>query len=134
MSLDGKGVAILIVVLGVAAALLAAFYAVQASQRIEVTVQAVAGSPEAGREAILRYGCSACHQIPGIREPRAQVGPPLTGIGERRYLGGQLVNTPANMVRWIQDPQAFAPGTVMPNLGVTESEARDITAYLYRPR
>lgn len=34
-------------------------------------------------------------------------------------------------MRWIRSPDEIRPGTVMPTLGVTEAEARDIAAYLY---
>lgn len=34
------------------------------------------------------------------------------------------------MVRWLRNPQAVTPRTLMPNLGVTEADARDIAAYL----
>jgi cytochrome c1 len=34
------------------------------------------------------------------------------------------------MRRWIQSPQAIAPGTAMPDLGVSEREAQAIAAYL----
>jgi cytochrome c len=87
--------------------------------------------PEAGREAILRYGCGSCHEVRGVREARGRVAPSLTGVAERSYLAGRLPNTPDNMIRWIQNPQAFIPGTAVPNLGVTESDARNIAAYLY---
>jgi len=59
------------------------------------------------------------------------VGPPLTGIAERAYVGGVVTNTPENLVRWIQNPPAIDPMTAMPNVGVTADEARDIAAYLY---
>jgi len=35
------------------------------------------------------------------------------------------------MVRWIRGPQRFHPGSAMPDLGVSERDARDIAAYLY---
>jgi cytochrome c1 len=35
------------------------------------------------------------------------------------------------MERWIRDPQHVSPGTAMPDLGVGEGDARDITAFLY---
>jgi cytochrome c1 len=38
------------------------------------------------------------------------------------------------LILWLQNPQAVEPGTVMPNLGLTEIEARDIAAYLYTLR
>jgi cytochrome c1 len=53
-------------------------------------------------------------------------------MGNRWSIAGHLPNTPANLVRWIMHPQEVAPGTLMPDLGVPERQARDIAAYLYR--
>lgn len=89
------------------------------------------GDAERGKTAIARYGCPACHTIPGIEGANAMVGPPLTQIAIRQYLGGHLQNTPQNMVRWIQHPQQIDPKNAMPELGVTDADAKDITAYLY---
>jgi hypothetical protein len=47
-----------------------------------------------------------------------------------QVLGGVLSNSPQNMIRWIRAPQAAAPLTTMPDLGVSERDARDIAAYL----
>lgn len=84
-----------------------------------------------GREAIVRHGCGACHVIPGIRTATGRVGPRLNGIGGQVYVAGVLPNTPENLVRWIRFPQDINPRTAMPNLGVSEQEARDIAAYLF---
>jgi cytochrome c2 len=92
------------------------------------------GDPDRGVNAIGRYGCGSCHTIPGIRGANALVGPPLNRIARRSYLAGEVQNTPANMVRWIQHPQRIEKGTVMPEMGVTENDARDIAAYLYTLR
>jgi cytochrome c2 len=89
------------------------------------------GDPAVGARAMQEYGCGACHKIPGIAGADAMVGPPLTDWAERHYIAGMLPNTPDNMIRWLQDPQGFRPGTAMPNLGVTEEVARDMSAYLY---
>ena len=59
------------------------------------------------------------------------MGPPLTDMGSRMYIAGRLTNTPQHMIRWIQDPRAVDSATAMPNLGVSERDARDIAAYLY---
>ena len=40
----------------------------------------------------------------------------------------------SHMVKWIQHPQAVDPKNVMPELGITDQEARDISAYLYTLR
>ena len=44
---------------------------------------------------IQRFGCGACHVVPGIRGANGLVGPPLNQIARRVYLGGVLRNTPA---------------------------------------
>jgi mono/diheme cytochrome c family protein len=83
-----------------------------------------------GAQAINQHACVTCHEIPGIVGANAPVGPPLEGIASREMLGGVLPNSPENMVRWLRQPQHFAPLTAMPNLGLTEHDARDIAAYL----
>jgi cytochrome c2 len=88
------------------------------------------GDAERGRTLIQSYGCGSCHTIPGVLGARALVGPPLWAIADRGYIGGVLPNTPTDIVRWIRNPRAVNPRTVMPNMGVTESDARDIAAYL----
>jgi cytochrome c1 len=35
------------------------------------------------------------------------------------------------MVTWLRDPQEIVPGNAMPDMGLSEEQARDITAYLY---
>ena len=92
------------------------------------------GYPERGRVAMRKYGCQSCHEIPGVRGARALVGPPLAGIAARSFIGGVLTNSPDNMIAWLKDPPAHAPRTAMPKLGVTDKDARDMTAYLYTLR
>jgi len=92
---------------------------------------AARGDPERGKQAIEHYGCVSCHVIPGIDNPGSNVAPPLREIGTRSYIAGVLPNTFENMVRWLQDPPKVDPRTAMPNMGITEKDARDIAAYLY---
>jgi cytochrome c len=89
------------------------------------------GHAAVGRGLIARYGCGACHSIPGVPGADAMAAPPLDHFYERSYIAGRLPNTEENLLKWIQDPQQIEPGTAMPNLGVTQDEARDIAAYLY---
>lgn len=89
------------------------------------------GEPARGRALIDAYGCGSCHTVPGVPGANTMVGPPLTGWSARKYIAGNLLNEPGNLVRWVRDPQAVEPGTVMPDLGVSEKDARDIAAYLY---
>ena len=92
------------------------------------------GNPRNGPAAIGRYGCGSCHTIAKVRSAIGKVGPPLTGIASRGYLAGRLPNSPDNMVRWIQHPQLVEKGNVMPEMEVTDTDARDITAFLYTLR
>jgi mono/diheme cytochrome c family protein len=88
---------------------------------------------ERGRLALTQYACNACHQIEGVTGPATLVGPPLRDLAKRQYIAGKLPNSAANLAQWIQDPQRFHAQTAMPNMGVTESDARDIAAYLLKP-
>jgi cytochrome c2 len=92
---------------------------------------ATGGDPQRGAKLIQHYACGYCHTIPGIANANGRVGPPLSFFGERLYVAGMLPNTPDNLIAWIRDPQRIVPGNVMPVLGVSENDARDIAAYLY---
>lgn len=93
--------------------------------------EAAEGDASEGKRLILSYGCGSCHTIPGIRGARGIVGPPLDHMGRRGYIAGLLANSPQEMIRWLRDPPAVDAATAMPDLGLTEAEARDIAAYLY---
>jgi len=93
--------------------------------------QVPGGDPQRGAVSIERLGCGACHVIPGISGANGTVGPPLTDFSHRGYIAGQLTNHGPNLIRWIMDPKEVEPGTAMPDLGIGETEARDIAAYLF---
>lgn len=88
------------------------------------------GDTRRGARALHQYACNACHSIPGITGSSVHVGPPLDGIARRTMIGGRLANTPDNMVRWLRRTHEVDPRTAMPEMGVTEQDARDIAAYL----
>lgn len=89
------------------------------------------GDPVRGWQLVQDYGCGGCHTIPRVPQAAGKVGPALKGIGGQVYLAGRLENRPENLIAWIQHPRAVDPLTAMPELGVTEPQARDIAAYLY---
>jgi cytochrome c1 len=103
-------------------------------------------SPRAAREAgaggdalrgarvMTRQSCGACHEIPGLQDADGLVGPPLTHFSRRTMIAGLLPNTPDNLEYWLRQPQAVTPGNGMPDLGLSDRDARDIAAYLYRIR
>lgn len=99
-----------------------------------IAQQIAGGDAQRGSEVMRRYGCGSCHEIPGFPAGTGLIGPSLKKISNRAYLAGRLENEPANLVRWIREPQKISPGSRMPNLNVTERDARDIAAYLYTAR
>jgi cytochrome c2 len=92
------------------------------------------GDATLGVVALRRHGCGGCHVIPGLPESRGRVGPSLAGFASRPYIAGALPNRPLELIQWIRDPPTVHPGTIMPDLGVTQAEARDMAAHLYRLR
>ena len=92
------------------------------------------GDAVAGKRLIRDFGCGSCHLIPGVHDAEGMVGPPLTHFARRSFIAGEVPNNPEFLLRWITVPQAIEPGTAMPNLGVTEGQARSIAAYLYTLR
>lgn len=93
-------------------------------------VPAFGGNADRGRQAIVHYKCGSCHTIPGIRHAHGVFGPPLNWMGSRSMIAGNFPNTPSNMVRWVMAPTSIKPRTTMPDLGLTEQQAKDVAAYL----
>lgn len=92
-----------------------------------------ASSPsEAALEIMQRHGCAGCHTIEGVRGADSSVGPPLTKLGRRVYVGGRL-NTPDQLVEFIVNPSAERPSP-MPNVGIGREEATVVARYLSRLR
>ncbi len=63
--------------------------------------------------------CTACHAVGGRG---GQVGPALDGVADR--LDAEYLN------RWLRDPAAVKPGTLMPNLHLTEPQVAELVTYL----
>ena len=95
---------------------------------------AIGGRAKHGKQVILQKSCGSCHTIPGISGAQGVVGPPLFFFSRRTFIAGELPNTPENLVLWVRSPQSVNPKTAMPNLGLSEKEARDVAAYLYTLR
>lgn len=86
----------------------------------------------AGKAAIERVGCGSCHTIPGVDWPQGKVGPALGGLPQRGLIAGKLPNQPDTLAAFIRNAPAFVPNSGMPAMPVSEQEARDIAAYLYK--
>ncbi|CAG0935044.1 cytochrome c oxidase subunit II [Thermoflexales bacterium] len=94
--------------------------------------------PVAPTEALAQQGqlifstgaCIGCHTINGTAAT-GKTGPDLTHVGSRTTLaGGLLTNTAGNQRRWLADPPAVKPGSIMPQLNLTRTEIEALTAYL----
>jgi cytochrome c1 len=100
-------------------------------QDIAMPVRASGGDPHRGAVLMAQYGCGSCHVIPGVRRAFGTVGPPLDAYARSVYVAGVEPNVPDKLAAWIRHPQDFKPKTAMPDVGVSEADARDMAAYLY---
>lgn len=125
----GGGIALLALASCVAAATAYAHLRQRSAQ--QEAAQLTGGDPVRAPDLLRHYGCVGCHRVSGVPASGGLVGPPLSGLKQRVYVGGVLVHTPENLVRWIVNPKAFSPRTAMPVTGVSEQDARHIAAYLY---
>jgi cytochrome c oxidase subunit 2 len=75
--------------------------------------------------------CINCHAIRGVAGADARVAPDLTHVASRSQLAaGLLENTPANMRRWLKNPQQVKPGALMPDFNFTDQQLDQLVAYL----
>lgn len=88
----------------------------------------VGGSASEGEKIFESVGCQACHVVGNktkVREARAtgyDIAPELTKAGTK--LNGDWI------FDWLKNPKHFSPDTKMPNLRLTDSEAKHLTAFI----
>jgi cytochrome c oxidase subunit II len=90
-------------------------------------------SGNAARGALLyrQRTCINCHTINGMPGANSRVGPDLTHFASRQTIGtGILENTPANLAKWLKDPQAIKPFIYMPNLHLADDEVQALVDYM----
>jgi cytochrome c len=105
---------------------------VQTSRAAQTQANAITrGDWRAGQLVVGRYNCGSCHLMAGVDGAIGKVGPDLTHVGQRATIAGSLPSDPETMVRWLMHPQQLRPGSGMPEMGLTEKEARDAAAFLY---
>jgi cytochrome c oxidase subunit 2 len=107
----------------------ASFATWTASQLLEPATPA-SGEAAEGARLFQTSTCQDCHRIAGTAAS-GLVGPDLTHVADRQTLGaGVLTNNVANLAEWVRDPQRFKPGCHMPNMRLTDADARAIAVYL----
>lgn len=83
-----------------------------------------------GQEVFLGSACVMCHAIEGTTAG-ARTAPDLTHLGSRATIAaGTLPNRPAELARWIANPQQFKPGTNMPATTLSSADMGALVAYL----
>ncbi len=88
------------------------------------------GQAAKGEQEFMSLACVGCHTVNGTAA-QGKVGPNLTHLGSRfTYAGGIGINDYESMAAWLADPQAIKPGTIMPNLHLSQSQIADLVAFL----
>jgi cytochrome c oxidase subunit 2 len=84
----------------------------------------------AGRRAFESQACINCHTVSGTVAD-GRFGPDLTHLASRDTLAsGVVANTPEHLFRWIESPDAYKPGSLMPPLHLSQQQYQDIADYL----
>jgi cytochrome c oxidase subunit 2 len=90
----------------------------------------VAGPISEGQKIFERTACINCHAVAGTAA-NGRFGPDLTHLMSRDTIAaGAAPNTPANLRRWIQNPNTFKPGSKMPAMGLSDPQLDAVTQYL----
>jgi len=75
------------------------------------------------------HSCIICHTMAGVSGGVA--GPNLSHVGSRTTIaGGILPADSAGLARWLRNPMAEKPGSLMPTIDLTDDEIAALVAYL----
>ncbi len=93
------------------------------------------GDPKKGQQLVVKFGCTACHNMPGNDPPAAPLCPDQHGLATRAATREPGKDAEAYIRESIEKPDAFiVPGfqNIMPPLRkkMTDQEFEDIVAYL----
>ncbi len=86
------------------------------------------GNAQRGKQVFETVGCQACHvvgEMTKVRETRGtsyDIAPELSRVGSKV--------SPDWMYDWVRNPRHYNPTTKMPSLRLTDTEAKDIVAFL----
>jgi cytochrome c oxidase subunit 2 len=108
-----------------------------------VTRQSQAAAPadsltdleRAGLEAFLQvrqpanHSCIACHAVEGVAA--GVLGPNLTHVASRQTIAAGILPMDVDgLTRWLRDPIAEKPGSLMPDIDLSDDEISALVAYL----
>jgi cytochrome c oxidase subunit 2 len=84
----------------------------------------------AGKHTFETTACINCHAINGTIA-NGRFGPDLTHLMRRTTIvAGAAENTPENLRRWIQNPDAIKPGSLMPAMKLSDSDLDAVVNYM----
>jgi cytochrome c oxidase subunit 2 len=84
----------------------------------------------AGRHMFETTACINCHAVAGTAAT-GRFGPDLTHMMSRSTIAsGAAENTPENLGMWIQDPEMFKPGSLMPAMKLSDADLDALVRYL----
>jgi cytochrome c oxidase subunit II len=90
----------------------------------------LSGAAAEGEVVFMHNACINCHAIAGT-VATGRFGPDLTHLASRDTIAsGPIQNTPANLRKWINDPNSMKPGVLMPSMHLSDHDLDVITAYL----
>jgi cytochrome c oxidase subunit II len=85
---------------------------------------------EAGERVFLENVCVSCHTLRGTTAG-GTAGPDLTHLASRATLGaGVLRNDAASLRAWLDDPQRYKPGSLMPHVPLSAADLDALVTYL----
>lgn len=94
-----------------------------------------------GAELFTARGCQTCHMIRGVNELPRDVdrlnelgvpwAPDLTHFASRTTFAGSIFDVePTELARWLRDPPGRKPGSLMPDLNLSEDDIGALVEYL----
>jgi cytochrome c oxidase subunit II len=83
-----------------------------------------------GRAVFQHNACISCHTIAGT-VANGRFGPDLTHLASRETIAsGAVPNTPENIRKFVQNPNHFKPGVLMPPMHLSDHDLDAVSAYL----
>ncbi len=105
-------------------------FAAWVKQQQKPANQELSGAAAEGQVVFLHNACINCHTIAGTAAT-GRYGPDLTHLASRDTIAsGPVQNTPANLRKWVDDPNSLKPGALMPSMHLNNHDLDVITAYL----
>jgi cytochrome c oxidase subunit II len=102
---------------------------VAANTRPPAAMTSLSGDAAAGAALFRSKGCASCHTVEGYSA--GTLGPNLTHLQQRDSFAGAMFDLDEkNLRKWLRDPPGEKPGSLMPDLDLSEDDITSLIAYL----